>query len=339
MIRKPDLFIVGAPKCGTTAMSHYLGSHPDIFMGRKEMHHFGADLHFGPGFYRRDLAAYLAEFAGAGRRALVGEASVWYLASTSAAKEIKAFNPDAKIIIMLREPSEAIYSLYAQFLFDGNEWLPTLEAALAAEPVRQTGKMLSRETYLAQGLCYRQSVRFADQVSRYLEAFGSAQVRVVLLEELAANREAAGRALLAFLGADPRQCPGPLKNLNGAKTVRSRSLRLLQQDARLRSGILALRPWLPRPLFSLMQKADAGMRSLNSASRQRPAMPPELRSRLRAEFAPEVERLGRLLGRDLTHWTSGDCQPAQTGRGSVNPETPIAVKPVYAAVNSPLVTR
>jgi hypothetical protein len=60
--RGPDFFIVGAPKCGTTAMAAYLSSHPEVFMARKEMHCFGSDLSFGQQFYRRDLDNYLEEY-------------------------------------------------------------------------------------------------------------------------------------------------------------------------------------------------------------------------------------------------------------------------------------
>ena len=130
---RPDLFLVGAPKCGTTAFSDYLSQHPDIFMARKEMHFFGADLRFAPHFYRRDEAEYLAQFAARNNQRRVGEASVWHLFSKTAAAEIKAFSPEARIIVMLREPVEMMYSLFHYFRFDGNENLPTFEAALNAE--------------------------------------------------------------------------------------------------------------------------------------------------------------------------------------------------------------
>lgn len=73
---RPDFFIVGAPKCGTTAMADYLAAHPDIYMARKEMHFFGLDLRFGPQFFRRNLTAYLAEFDAWKGQRRVGEASV-----------------------------------------------------------------------------------------------------------------------------------------------------------------------------------------------------------------------------------------------------------------------
>jgi hypothetical protein len=66
-------------------MADYLAGHPEIYMARKEMHFFGADLRFGPQFFRRDLAAYLAEFDAWKGQRHAGEASVWYLFSTRAA--------------------------------------------------------------------------------------------------------------------------------------------------------------------------------------------------------------------------------------------------------------
>ena len=64
------------------------------------------DLHFAPHFYRRNLEAYRQEFFQRTTQRVAGEASVWYLLSTQAATELKAFNPDARIVIMLREPVE-----------------------------------------------------------------------------------------------------------------------------------------------------------------------------------------------------------------------------------------
>jgi hypothetical protein len=111
-IKKPNFFLVGAPKSGTTAMVQYLATHPDIFMAKKEMHFFGGDLRFRAPFYRHNLNEYLAEFQGCNGHCRVGEASVWYLLSSQAASEIYAFKPAANIIVMLREPVEMLYSLY-----------------------------------------------------------------------------------------------------------------------------------------------------------------------------------------------------------------------------------
>ena len=79
----PDLFIVGDPKCGTSAMHQYLAAHPQIYMAKKEMHTFGSDLRFGPQFYRRTVQEYIAEFERRDRQPHAGEASVWDLLHAS----------------------------------------------------------------------------------------------------------------------------------------------------------------------------------------------------------------------------------------------------------------
>ncbi len=314
--RKPDFFIVGAPKCGTTALTQYLSAHPDIFMARKEMHHFGNDLHFGAQFYRRDAAAYLAEFQEWQNQARAGEASVWYLYSKTAAAEIKAFNPDARVIIMLREPVDMLHSLFYQFRFDGNEPLDNFERALAAEGDRHEGRRIGRQTYLVQGLFYRETIRFAEQVKRYFDAFGRDRVHIVLYDDLIADVAGVYRRTLEFLEVDARFGPDNFKAVNNNKFIRNRMLRALFNDRFVRSTILAIRPCLPRPIFSGMQKLDAALRGLNSRAAKRPPLSTEFQRQLRAEFAREVDRLGELLGRDLSHWHHGRRTPAEPCRPS-----------------------
>jgi len=118
--RRPDFFIVGAPKCGTTAMATYLSDHPQIFMPvAKELHFFGSDLD-----YRRrrpTQAEYLAAFERGGQATRAGEASVGYLYSERAPTEILEFSPGADILIMLRDPVDMVRSQHSQELFMGQE--------------------------------------------------------------------------------------------------------------------------------------------------------------------------------------------------------------------------
>jgi hypothetical protein len=299
-------------------MDHYLAVHPDVFMARKEMHFFGSDLRFGPQFYRRDPTAYLAEFNAANNRRRAGEASVWYLFSGQAAAEIKAFNPDARVIIMLRNPVEMIHSLYYQFLFDGNEHLPTFAEAIAAQDDRRAGRRLGRQHYFAQGLVYCEDARYTRQVERYFRAFGRDRVHVVIYDDFAADPDAVYRGTLEFLGVAPM----PIKNgatvINGHKHVKNPVLRAVLNDPLVRRALLAVRPWLPQPVFTALGKAEARLRKLNTVPAARQTIDPELRRRLDAEFAPEVERLSALLGRDLTGWS-------RDARWHKDLETPAAV--------------
>lgn len=310
--KRPDFFIVGAPKCGTTALAEYLARHPDIYMPQKEMHFFGSDLNFGPQFYRRDLDGYLAEFNRWSGQARTGEASVWYLLSTRAAAEIMAFSPDANIIILLREPVSMMYSLYYQFLFDGNEYLRTFEEALGAEPDRAMGRRIGRLAYLPQALAYRSAACFTDQVRRYFEVFGRERVHVIIYDDLAADTTATYRQTLSFLGVSTSVEP-PDSAASGNVSVKSPALRSILNDPLVRGTAIRLRRWLPGPIFTAIQKTGTRICSLNQAEAKRPPMAPVTRLSLQREFASEVERLSALLGRDLTHWSRTESVGRATG--------------------------
>lgn len=309
--KKPNFFIVGAPKCGTSALNQYLSEHPDIFLGIKEMHFFGSDLPFGPQlqFYRRYPNEYFGAFARSNGQARIGEASVWYLFSQRAATEIKSFNPDARIIIMLRNPVEMLHSLYSQFRADGNEHLSTFEEALAAEEDRRAGRRINRQTYLPSALEYRATARFTEQVKRYYEAFGRERVHVIIFDDLRSDTAGVYRKTLEFLEVPTNCAPREFEvingNVNGNDSVRSPLLRAVMSDRSLREGVVNLRKWLPRPVFTAVKNAGVKLGQLNAIphSGKRQPMAADLQKSLCREFAAEIESLSSLLGRDLTHWT------------------------------------
>jgi hypothetical protein len=300
----PDFFLVGAPKCGTTAMNEFLAAHPDIFMAQKEMHFFGEDLRFGPQFYRRDKAAYLATFASGQHHVLRGEASVRYLFSTRAAAEIISFNPRARAIIMLREPVEALYSMYFQLRLDGNEDLPTFEEALMAEPDRRAGRRIPPLAYLPQALLYRETFNYTEQVRRYFSAFGRERVHVIIYDDFARDQAGIYRDTVEFLGLDPQRATSDFKTINGCREVRWPALRAVVANPRVRSAAVAVGRRLPRPLLNAMREAESAVNRMNSRRVKRPPLGAELEAELKREFADEVASLSELLGRDLTFWSA-----------------------------------
>jgi hypothetical protein len=302
-VKKPNFFLVGAPKSGTTAMVQYLAAHPDIFMGIKEMHFFGQDLHFRTPFYRHNLKEYLQEFQRCNGESRIGEASVWYLLSSEAASEIKAFRPDARIIIMLREPVEMLYSLYYQLRYLGEEHLSTFEQALTAQPERSVGRGISRHACFAQGLVYRQAALYVNQVKRYFDVFGRDRVRVIIYDDLASEPLKVYRDTLEFLDVDRTCGPTNFSVVNGSKSVRYPALRAVAKDPLLHSSLALLRPWLPRYLLGALRTLDRYLWKINTRFEKRPPLRPGLLAKLKSEFAPEVGRLSELLGRDLTTWS------------------------------------
>jgi hypothetical protein len=307
-------------------------------MARKEMHHFGHDLRFGGQIYRRNRADYLQEFAAWNGQARAGEASVWYLFSANAAEEIKAFNPRARIIIMLREPTEMLYSLYNQFRLDGNEHMPTFAEALAAEDDRLAGRQVTRSTYFRQGLIYHSVAAYTEQVRRYLKLFGRKQVHVILYDDFAADTAGVYRAVLEFLGVDATRPPDSFPVINGSQEVKSSWLRSLMSDPLVRGTAIATRNWLPAPLFKGLQQIESRLMQMNIRAAKRPKMDPALRQRLIREFAPEVTQFGKLIGRDLAGWRQAEAaspeSPVRPAR-RVDPPNPM---PHYASRSSKLTT-
>jgi hypothetical protein len=299
-MKRPDFFIVGAFKAGTTSLYEYLRQHPQVFMPfHKEPMYFGADL--DPRYRRMSEDEYLRLFADARPDQRVGEASPWYLYSSSAAAEIQAFAPNAQIIVMLRNPVDVMYAQHSQLLFNQRENLADFGEALAAEDDRRAGRRIPAGALRREPLFYRHSVRFVEQVRRYLDVFGRERVHIIVHEDLRDDTAGVVRGTFEFLGVDP--------DVSIALDVRN-------PNRRPRSGALQrliFRP--PRPLrrmvpvlrrLPVVHRLRDAVVSANSVPQARGDMDPELRRQLSAELAPEVEALGRLVGRDFRSW----CQPA-----------------------------
>jgi hypothetical protein len=292
-MRRPDFFIVGAPRCGTTTMYELLREHPQVFMpARKEPIYFGSDLTKRKPYLTE--ASYLALFELARDERRVGEASVWYLYSRTAPAEIAAFSPDARIIIMLRDPVEMMHSLHRHLLFAGQEDIEDFAEAIEAEADRAQGRRLPRDPGRPEGLQYRARARYAGDVERWIKAFGRDRVHIILQEDLSADAEGTYRATLEFLGVDEGFQP-EFRIVNQHKLVRSRWLQRL-------SASRLLLPQRASRLDPFIRAVRRALIRLNMRPQPRPPIPADLERRLRADLAPDVERLGLLLGRELSAW-------------------------------------
>jgi len=298
-MRKPDFFIVGAPRSGTTSMYTYLKQHPEIYVSiQKEPHFFGSDLTPLPGGIREE-DLYLSLFAGAGDRRRAGEGSVYYLSSRQAPLEIRAYAPEARVIILLRDPLRMAYSLYGLYRRTGNEDLPTFEAALAAEPERRQGRRLPAGAYFPEGLLYTDGARYAAKVERYFEVFGRENVCCILFDDLVRDTAAVYRRALEFLDVDP-SFEAELDPERSLQKVRMQSIRQLREAP-----------------AEVKRRMQFGQMKKHGTADRLPPLAAELAARLRALFAEDVARLGALLGRDLSAWSEPRESPrAQGARGA-----------------------
>lgn len=298
--RKPDFFIVGAPKSATTSMMHYLAQHPEVFIPLQEPRFFGRDItHDGPRITYED---YMALFEDVTDEKRIGEKSVWYLYSGTAAEEIHAFNPEARILVLLRNPADMLYSLHGQFVGrSARENIADFEEALAAEPERRRGLRVPSSVASAEHLLYSEIPRYFTQLQRYLRFFPRERIHVVLYDDLQHDPGTVYGEVLRFLEVDDRFVPD-FRVYNPARNVHS---------PRLRRMLLAGRPagrWIgaraPAAMSRILRRWYGALGAANVSERPRSALSPHVRARIDARMAPEIDALGEFLGRDLSHWAS-----------------------------------
>lgn len=288
MSRKPDFFIVGAPKAGTSSLYNYLIQHPGVFMSYpKEPHFFyNRSTPGSPVLQEKALEDYLGLFTGVSKGVCAGEASTSYLWSASTASEIKHLQPEAKIIILLRDPVDRAYSHYWHQVQDGIEPLD-FEEALQAEPERiRQGRW--------HGLYYVDNGLYAGQVRRYLEVFGQEAVRVYLFEDLIRDTREVCRDVFEFLGLDPDVPLETEKIYNQGGAPRSKMFARLVRMKVIKEPLKSV---LPTTVSS-----NLGEWLRTSNNKPVPAMEPKTEARLRAIFDEDVVRLEGLIGRDLSYW-------------------------------------
>ncbi|MDO8862438.1 sulfotransferase [Haliea sp. E1-2-M8] len=296
--RRPNLFLVGAQKSATTTLAVMLASHPEVAMATPKEPGF---LAFGEqgytcrdghgaataasGWVLRSERDYLALWQGAPARARVlGEASTWYLSEPGCAEKLQAFNSDARIVMLLRQPADRAYSAWCHALRDKEEPCARFEDALAAEAERVQPSHLLR---------YRELGHYARYLRRYRQVFGPERVLVLFYEDLLHQPETLWRQCCEFLQISHTQAPAAHRQ-NRSGMPRSQLLHKLLRSERFKRRVKQLLP------LSFVARVKGQLDAVNLA--WLPPIPPETRRQLTREFAAEIRELERLTGRDLQHW-------------------------------------
>jgi hypothetical protein len=302
--RRPDFFIVGHHKCGTTALYEMLRRHPQIFMPEiKEPWFMAGDervLLQPSSPLPKTLEQYLALFAPARPEQRAGEATPAYLLSPTAAASIAELQPDARIIAILREPASFLRSLHMQRVQVHAETETDLGRALALEQTRRLGQAIPRDAVRPEDLFYSEHVRYVEQLRRYHAVFPPEQVLVLIYEDFRRDNEATVRQVLRFLDVDDER---PLELIEANPTVRVRSQRAydLLRSLYLGRGPLAR---FAKPAIKLLTPKRVRREASTAVARRvlygDPQPPDEaLMLELRRRFKPEVLAAGEYLGRDL----------------------------------------
>jgi hypothetical protein len=297
--RVPDFFIVGQPKCGTTALYRMLRSHPRLYMPElKEPHFLAREPGEQPRSKRRPvtLEGYLDLFAGASSEQLAGEASTSYLRSPRAAERIYELNPQARIVAILREPAALLRSLHLQLLQSSVESEPDLAKALELEPER---RVAGAPGLWQQALLYSEQVRYVEQLRRYHERFGRERVLVLIYDDFRADNRGVARAVMRFLEVDDSI---EIEQAELNPTVRLRSSRtssLMHDAARARSPLARVARRTARLLPSGVRRRALRAVNRRLVVREPPAPDGATMRELRLRFAEEVLAAGEYLNRDL----------------------------------------
>jgi hypothetical protein len=245
----PNFFIAGAARCGTTSLWAYLRQHPAVFL--PPAFEFKEPSYFCDLYGMKNWREYLELFADAAGRKRIGEASGAYLTAPESAGQLRAAFPEARFIISLRNPADRAYSLYKWMHANGYEDISVFEDALWAEEQSRFGNkdFMRNNGQNYYNFLYFHSGLYAEQVGRFVDSFGAAQVHVIIFEEFIKDPAAEMRNIFEFLGLDSGFVPRVEIHNPSASSYRECSLATRKElIARYRASVVQLETLLKREL-------------------------------------------------------------------------------------------
>ncbi|MAM05720.1 MAG: hypothetical protein CMD06_07185 [Flavobacteriales bacterium] len=283
---KVDFFIVGAPKAGTTSLYHYLSEHPETDMSiLKEPNYFSEksikdnDLYY-KSYSIKKLSRYHSLFKN--NNLIKGEASVSYLYYKDVAKSIKAYNPSARIIIMLRDPIERAFSHYLMDFRLGliNDTFENI--------IFQKSNLSNSKTYFQQ---YVKLGEYTNQIKRYFNEFPSEQILVVDYDDFKNKTSDVVKKVYKFLKIDINFSPELNNKHNARFIVNNRLLKFLFSKIIIRKAMNLI---FPKFIKSFIKN--------QFFNNKPPILLSSSRLYLQQYFKKDVENLSNFLQKDYSKW-------------------------------------
>ena len=283
---KVDFFIVGAPKAGTTSLYHYLSEHPETDMSiLKEPNYFSEksikdnDLYY-KSYSIKKLSRYHSLFKN--NNLIKGEASVSYLYYKDVAKSIKAYNPSARIIIMLRDPIERAFSHYLMDFRLGliNDTFENI--------ILQKSNLSNSKTYFQQ---YVKLGEYTNQIKRYFNEFPSEQILVVDYDDFKNKTSDVVKKVYKFLKIDINFSPELNNKHNARFIVNNRLLKFLFSKIIIRKAMNLI---FPKFIKSFIKN--------QFFNNKPPILLSSSRLYLQQYFKKDVENLSNFLQKDYSKW-------------------------------------
>lgn len=294
MLDRPNFFLVGAPKCGTTSLYAWLKDHPKLFFPATKEPHFFADQR--PYRTIDNLAEYLSMYKSVPPEALIAaDGSTTYLHSPGALENVHAFAPDAKIVISVRNPVEMVESMHGHLLFHGSEDVENFESAWRLSDARAHGeKMPAKFGADPAQLNYKEFGQLGKHVKHAIDVFGRDQVHVVFFDDLRSDPAGVYQDLLEFLGL-PHDGRTSFESQNVSKSHG-------------KSFVSKLIAHIPKPVHKMLRKVGISNTGLadkliekTATKKEKVSLRPEFVAEMKAFFAPDVMVLESVTGRQ-TGW-------------------------------------
>jgi hypothetical protein len=311
--------IVGAPRCGTTALSRYLGQHPEVRFSAPKEPHFFSTAHLDD-LGHVELESFVEEeylerfFPSRSNGHLLAEGSVSYLYAAERMQRILQLWPDAKFIISVRDPMEMLPSLHRRMIYNGDETVEDFDRAWDLVPERRNGRRIPRSCVDPRFLDYEEIGRLGKHVERFLDAVGRERCFVSVYDEFAADPAGQYRRILDFLGLpdDGRTDFEPHRATQGVKSAwlqrllkrPPKSARTLLAGSHFRRRVVKLngKTKLPPAVQEFILSGRKRLLKWNKIPAPPIILSEKMRRTIRDTYSDDVDRLSRAIGRDLGHW-------------------------------------
>jgi len=285
---KVDFFIVGAPKSGTTSLYHYLSEHPQVEMSSQKEPDYFSDkaIHEQGMYYAKNRVDTLDKYESLfvqKESVVYGEASVSYLFYENVAEDIKKYNPNAKIIIMLRDPIERAFSHY---LMDYRLGLisDSFENVLAKISKHKNAHLFYQQ--------YIEVSKYSRQIQRYLDFFEKDNILFIDYEDFKKNVSKTVDQVYNFLNISTEFVADINTKHNTFIMPKNKIIRLIYSFVFLRKILTFLFPvYLVKNIRVLLFKSD-----------KKPELLKETRSLLSIIFNDDIKKMEEVLAKNYSKW-------------------------------------
>ena len=302
-MKKPNFFIIGAPKCGTTTLASYLSEHPEIYFSiPKEPSYWCDDLGVEPHAWCFDsLAKYsrLFDDVDSNIHKVIAEGTTSYLRSKNALKRILDFNSSAKFLVMLRNPVDVAHAYHMEQLYTGLERERSFSVAWELQKEREMAYDQGRLIPNCDSLLYARISLLGNQVKRAMGVVPREQLKIVYAEDFRHDPKKVYIDVLSFLNL----------SYDNRLHFSSKNVAHVQRYPCL-SHFLLNPPRLAKPCinfirFELLKRNLPGVKWLKSklnVKQPRERIPNTLRRRMINYYEKDIKLLSKITGRNLDHW-------------------------------------